>query len=111
MYHTKAWKRKREAILRRDKYRSQIAARYGRNVQGDTVHHILPVGVFPEYRWCDWNLITITRAEHNSLHDRETNKLTDAGLDLARRTAARRGLNVPEIMSKLTEEVQEDDER
>ena len=103
MYNTKAWKRKRAAILRRDKYRSQIAARYGRNEPGDTVHHILPVDTFPEYRWADWNLVTITRAEHNRLHDRETNKLTDEGLDLARRTAARRGLNVPQIMARLTE--------
>lgn len=109
MYNTKAWKRKREAILRRDKYRSQLAARYGRNVQGDTVHHILPVGLFPEYRWADWNLITVTRAEHNSLHDRETNKLTEAGLDLARRTAARRGLNIPEVMARLTDKAEEEE--
>lgn len=99
----KKWERKRAAILRRDGYRSQIAAQYGRNVPGDTVHHILPVGIFPEYMWESWNLITVTRAEHNKLHDRDTNRLTDKGLELARRTAARRGLNVAEVMEKLTD--------
>ena len=104
------WKKKRAAILRRDGYRSQISAAYGRNVPGDTVHHILPVGFFPEYMWKDWNLITVTAAEHNGMHDRDTNRLTKTGLDLARRTAARRGLNVPEIMARLTGESREEEE-
>lgn len=103
------WKKKRAAILRRDGYRSQIAARYGRNVPGDTVHHILPVEVFPEYMYTNWNLITITAAEHNRLHDRDTNRLTYQGLELARRTAARRGMNVPEVMEKLTGAEDEED--
>lgn len=105
----KAWERKRAAILRRDGYRSQLAARYGRNVPGDTVHHILPVEFFPRYKYESWNLITVTRAEHNTLHERDTRRLTEAGLDLARRTAARRGLNMAEVMETLTH--QEDAEQ
>lgn len=99
----KAWERKRAAILRRDGYLSQIAARYGRNVPADTVHHILPVEFFPQYMYTNWNLITVTRSEHNSLHERDTRRLTDAGLDLARRTAARHGLNMAEVMATLQE--------
>ena len=103
------WSRKRAAIMKRDGYRSQLAARYGRNIPGDTVHHILPVEFFPEYRMSDWNLITITAAEHNRMHDRETHRLSDEGLDLARRTAAQRGLNLPDIMARLEGSAREDD--
>lgn len=98
----KAWQKKRAAVMRRDGYKSQLAARYGKNVPGDTVHHILPVEFFPEYRYESWNLITITAAEHNRLHDRETHRLTDEGLDLARRTIAKRSMNVTEVMERLT---------
>lgn len=101
MYKSTAWKKKRAAILRRDGYKSQLAARYGRNVSGDTVHHILPVEFFPEYRYKDWNLITITHDEHNRLHDRETHKLTDEGLALARRTALKVGLDIEEVMNRM----------
>ena len=110
MYKSKAWKKKREAILRRDGYRSQLAARYGRNVQGDTVHHMLPVEFFPEYRFADWNLITITHDEHNKLHDRETHRLTAEGLALARRAALRAGLDIEEVMKKLEGSHEEDQE-
>lgn len=103
------WQRKRAAILKRDGYKSQLAARYGRNIPGDTVHHILPVGFFPEYRWENWNLITVTRQEHNRLHDRDANKLTKDGLELARRTAAKRGMNVPEVMARLAGTEPEED--
>lgn len=97
----KAWERKRAAILRRDRYRSQLSARYGKAVQGNTVHHILPVEFFPEYMWMDWNLITVTEKEHNGLHDRETHRLTDEGMKLARRTALARGLDLEEVMERL----------
>ena len=96
------WKRKREAILARDGYQSQIAKRFGRMVQADTVHHILPVEFFPEYRLTSWNLISITAAEHNRLHERETHELTDEGMALALRTARAHGLD-PEAVRKRME--------
>ncbi len=95
------WEKLRARVLRRDGYQSQIAKRYGKHVEADTVHHILPVEHFPEYMFTPWNLISITAAEHNRLHERETHKLTDEGLDLARRTAMRLGLNLPDIMARL----------
>lgn len=111
MYKSTAWKKKRAAILRRDGYKSQLAARYGKNVQGDTVHHMLPVELFPEYRFADWNLITVTHDEHNSLHDRDTHQLTEEGLALARRAALRAGLDVEEVMKRLEVSHEKESER
>lgn len=95
------WEKLRAAVLRRDKYRSQIAARYGRLIPADTVHHILPAEHFPEYMFMKWNLISISAREHNRLHDRATHELTEEGLELAMRTAVRQGLDVTEIMRTL----------
>ncbi|MFR3430829.1 MAG: hypothetical protein ACLTTH_12420 [Holdemanella porci] len=37
----------------------QISKRYGRRVEAEVVHHIYPADEYPEYRFCDWNLISI----------------------------------------------------
>ena len=91
-YKSTRWKRKRDVILRRDGYRCQLSARYGRNVQADTVHHIFPREEFPEYPWADWNLISLSHEAHNRLHYRLTNSLTDEGRELMERTARQRGI-------------------
>lgn len=101
-YKTKAWKKLRAAVLRRDGYKSKLAARCGKNIEADTVHHVLPVEFFPEYRLKEWNLISLTREEHNRLHDRDTHGLTEEGLALARRVALRQGLDVHRIMTVLS---------
>lgn len=85
-YKNKRWEAKRSKILRRDKYLCQISKRYGKNVDANTVHHIYPVEEYPEYQYCDWNLISVSNEIHNKLHDRVTNSLTDMGEDLKRRT-------------------------
>jgi len=82
-YKTAKWKRKRENVLRRDKYQCQISRRFGRIVQADTVHHILPRDEYPQYELCDWNLISLSAKEHNKMHDRMTNELTREGRRLA----------------------------
>ncbi|WP_410495148.1 HNH endonuclease [Cellulosilyticum sp. ST5] len=84
-YKNKRWEAKRSKILRRDKYLCQISKRYGKNVDANTVHHIYPVEEYPEYQYCDWNLISVSNEIHNKLHDRVTNRLTDMGEDLKRR--------------------------
>lgn len=104
------WEKLRARVLRRDKYRSQIAKRYGKLVAADTVHHILPAEHFPQYFYASWNLISITAREHNELHDRTTHELTDKGLELATRTAVRQGLNIVEIMEILRPTKGEDTE-
>lgn len=93
-YKTAKWKHKRALILSRDGYQDQIAKRYGKMLQADTVHHIFPREDFPEYEWCSWNMISLNHVTHNMLHDRMTDQLTDAGKDLMRRTARARGMEV-----------------
>lgn len=90
------WKRKRAMILRRDGYMCQMARRTGRMEEAEVVHHIFPRAEFPEYRLSDWNLISLTKANHNKLHDRVTDELTEAGRDLLRRTARKNGIEVPD---------------
>lgn len=95
-YDSKVWQRKRRFILARDRYQCQISKRYGKILQADTVHHIFPRDVFPEYSLADWNLISVNHAIHDQLHDRMTRKLTDKGMDLLRRTARKNGIEYDE---------------
>ncbi len=86
IYHSKRWKKKREQILRHDKYLCQYSKRYGKRIDANTVHHIYPVEDYPEYAYCDWNLISLSGVMHNKMHDRNTNKLTELGEELKRKT-------------------------
>lgn len=79
-------------MLKRDNYMCQISLRYGRRIEADTVHHIFPVDKYPEYKWEPWNLISLCGSEHNAMHIRETDELTDQGMKLLRKTAERRGI-------------------
>ena len=85
-YGSQKWKKKREHILRLDKYKDRLETRYGRTVEATVVHHIYPADEYPEYAWCDWNLISVSMATHNRLENRATGKLTDAGISLMRKT-------------------------
>ena len=93
-YKSGKWKSKREKILRRDKYQCQHYRRYGKYVQANTVHHILPCEIYPEYEWEDWNLIALSGDAHNKMHDRETHELTKLGKEYARRTAWKHGVEI-----------------
>lgn len=85
-YNEPRWITKREKILRRDKYLCQESKRFGKKISAIVVHHIFPRESYPEFEWCDWNLISLSLAEHNRMHDRETNELTAKGLELLERT-------------------------
>ena len=85
-YKCKRWRDLAEKAMRRDGYKCQMSARYGKNVDAEMVHHIYPVDEYPEYAYCTWNLISLSRAAHNRLHDRNTNALTSEGIALMRRT-------------------------
>ena len=63
----------------------QYNKRYGRHIQADTVHHIYPAEQYPEYEYCEWNLISLSSEAHNIMHDRNNNCLTDEGLRLMKR--------------------------
>ena len=93
-YHTGKWVRKRDKILRRDKYQCQIAKRQGVLVPANTVHHIFPRHRFPQYEWDDWNLISVSAAAHNMLENRATGELTEEGLALMEQTAKERGIKL-----------------
>ena len=73
------WKALAAKAMRRDGYMCQLSKRYGKQVQAEVVHHIYPVDEYPEYAYCLWNLISLSRAAHNRLHDRNTDKLTAEG--------------------------------
>ncbi len=85
-YKARRWERLRAQVMRRDGYRCQLSKRYGKSVPADLVHHIYPVDEFPEYAFEAWNLVSVSRAAHNKLHDRDSDKLTAEGVALMRRT-------------------------
>lgn len=84
-YNSKRWQRLREKILKRDNYMCQYSKRYGRRVPANMVHHIYPAEVFPEYQWCEWNLISLSNEAHNMMHDRDSHQLTDIGVSLQKK--------------------------
>lgn len=85
LYKSKRWIKKRERILRRDEYLCQQSKRYGRSEQATTVHHIYQIEYYPELAFEDWNLISLTERQHNSMHDRVTHELTALGMEWQRR--------------------------
>ena len=93
-YLSQRWKRLRRAVLARDKYTDQLELRAGRYVPADTVHHILPREAYPQYQWCSWNLISISRGTHIALHNPVTGELTKAGEQLMRETADHNGVRL-----------------
>lgn len=94
-YKSLRWKKKREKILRRDDGLCRISHRYGKIVPANTVHHIFPRDEFPEYQLSDWNLISLSCAMHDELHDRISGRLSPKGVDLLRRTCRKYGKEIP----------------
>lgn len=94
-YRSRRWRRLRAAILRRDGYMCREARRFGKRVPANTVHHVFPRELFPEYQWAPWNLVSLSAAAHDAMHDRATGALTRAGVDLLKRTARKHGVPVP----------------
>ena len=80
------WQRLRKRILARDGYMCREAARYGRLIHADVVHHIWPAEDYPQYAYCAWNLISLSRENHNAMHDRVTDALTLLGISWKNRT-------------------------
>lgn len=79
LYISKRWKQKRKVVLRHYNYEDQEAKRYGQVVTATMVHHIYPVTVYPELRFTAWNLLPLSNMNHNKMHDRTTNEITDKG--------------------------------
>ena len=99
-YESTRWKRVRAAVMRRDGYLCRVSIRYGRREPAELVYHIFPREEFPEYQWCMWNLISVTKSAHNKLHVRSTDELTKEGIELLRRTARKNGIKIPDQYAK-----------
>lgn len=91
-YHSKRWKSIRAIVMKRDGYQCQLAKRQGKAVDADLVHHIFPREEYPEYQFETWNLIALSKAAHNMVHERETHKLSEIGEELRKETAKRMGI-------------------
>ena len=72
------WRRLRDRVLREQRW-CQEEKRYGVLKPAEIVHHVWPVEDYPEYAYCRWNLIALTKANHGKMHDRDTRKLTALG--------------------------------
>ena len=84
-YKTKKWETKRQSILRRDEYLCRECKRYGKTTPATTVHHILPLEQRPDLKLHTINLISLCESCHNQMHDRNTNELTEKGLQWVER--------------------------
>ena len=94
-YDNPKWIRLRNRILRRDKYMDMESKRYGVPKPAEVVHHIFPKGDFPEYAFSEWNLISLSRKSHNEMHIRESEGLSEKGIELLKRTCRKYGIEVP----------------
>ena len=63
----KRWQCLRQQALQRDKLRCQEALRYGLVQDATHVHHIWPAEDYPEYAYCLWNLVSLTKANHDAM--------------------------------------------
>ena len=89
MYKSKRWIEMAGRAMRRDGYKCQLSARYGKNVPAEDVHHNYPVDEVPEYTYSRWNLISLSREAPNKLHDRKPGELTEEGRATRRGTKQR----------------------
>ena len=99
--NVKRWEDLRAFVLRRDRFLDQIQLRYGKRIEAKQVHHIFPREYFPEYTYCSWNLISLSQATHNTLHDRTGHKLSRKGWELLKRTARAREIELSSGLEKI----------
>lgn len=82
----KRWRHLRQMILRRDGGYCREASRYGKRIPATVVHHIWPAEDYPEWAYSPWNLISLSVAAHDAMHDRDSRRLTALGLAWQNRT-------------------------
>lgn len=110
-YKEPRWVKLRKTALARDKFTDQYWIRYGKMRNAEIVHHIFPVEDFPQYQYCLWNLISVSKATHMMLHDRVNNELTDIGIEILVRTARKNNIEVPYAYIKEIEMHREEHEK
>lgn len=94
-YKSKRWERKRVAVLKRDKYLCQEAARYGKVAEANTVHHCIPIAERPDLKLDDRNLISLAEETHDRMHLKYGPGLSKLGEEWRERTLRRH----PELRS------------
>lgn len=100
----KKWEDLRAFVLRRDKFLDQVALRYGKRIDANTVHHVFPREMFPEYTFKAWNLVSVSHNTHNKLHVRDSHKLTEEGWSLLVRVARKNQIELkPGLKEILTQ--------
>lgn len=104
-YDGKRWQSIRRIALKRDKYTDRYLARYGKYRDAEIVHHIFPLKEFPEYGYELWNLISVSKSTHNMFHDRNTDELTDIGIEVLHRICKQRNMEIPEKYKKQEKKV------
>lgn len=93
----KRWQAVRKLALKRDGYLCRESARYGKVVDANVVHHVWPAEDYPEYAYELWNLLSLSQAQHDAMHDRITRALTPLGERWRRRTIPPRSLHRAEV--------------
>ena len=78
-YKTKEWLRKREVILKRDNYQCRECKRFGKTVEANTVHHVLPLHERPDLKLDNRNLISLCEDCHEKMHNRFNDKIRKLG--------------------------------
>lgn len=97
LYNTSEWKRKRVVILKRDNYKCRECKRYGKVVQADTVHHVIPLQERPDLRLDSRNLISLCEHCHERMHNKFDNTLSKLGEEWRERIERK----YPELISPL----------
>lgn len=97
-HNKKAWRDKRIVILKRDGYQCRECKRYGKIIEADTVHHILPIEERYDLRLNNKNLLSLCESCHEKMHDKFNNKLSKLGLEWRNRTIGKH----PELRSPLS---------
>lgn len=95
------WEKVRTQALRRDNYMDKVLYRFGKFKQAEVVHHIFPRETYPQYQYELWNLISVTRATHNQLHDRDSHELSLKGIELLHRTCRKYHIEIPEELKEI----------
>lgn len=83
--------------MSRANFQDKVAARYGKIVQAEMVHHALPLEDFPQYAYDPRNLVPVSRGTHRGLHN-DDGRLTKEGVNVARRAARKIGIDVEDYL-------------
>ena len=97
-YSAAKWRHCAARAMSRANYQDKVAARYGKMIQAEMVHHALPLEDFPEYAYDPRNLVPVSRGTHRGLH-LDDGGLSKEGVNVARRAARQIGIDVENYLA------------